>query len=77
MQESVEERHLFIVRLWREATAAQEAAQWRGSVEHPTTHERSYFSQLEQMQTFIERVSGIVKPPPTNDPQPSSSDGEA
>jgi hypothetical protein len=43
--------HLFVVRLWREASGAP--GTWRGSIEHVATRQRRYFSDLDALPSFI------------------------
>jgi hypothetical protein len=49
---SDETRHIFVVRVWREA-GGEQAGQWRGSVEQPATGQRFYFTALEELADFI------------------------
>jgi hypothetical protein len=46
-------RHLFIVRFWREESDSAPGGQWRGSVEHIPTGRRTHFVSLEVLDTFI------------------------
>ncbi len=45
-------RHLFIVRIWREAARAV-PPQWRGSVEHVPSHQQRYFATMRDLTDFI------------------------
>jgi hypothetical protein len=54
---------MFIVRVWHEASAVVPAGQWRGSVEHPATGQRLYFTKLNDMVGFI---SDRMTLPPSN-----------
>ncbi len=53
-----EDRHVFVVRVWREASQANPGGQWRGSVEHVPTGQRIYFASLEALLEFIGRYWG-------------------
>ncbi len=44
---------LFVVRLWWEADDEGIAGEWRGWVEHTSTHERRYFREVENVAAFI------------------------
>ena len=46
-------RHLFIVRFWREDSESAPGGQWRGSVEHIPTGQRVHFVSLDVLNTFI------------------------
>ena len=46
-------RHLFIVRFWREDSEGAPGGQWRGSVEHIPTGQRTHFVALDTLNTFI------------------------
>ena len=48
-------RHVFMVRLWEEASADR-PKQLRGSVEHVRSGRRIYFARLEDMQAFIQQA---------------------
>jgi hypothetical protein len=50
-QRSRRQEHAFIVRVWHEAS--DDAAPWRGSVEHVSTHRRHYFADLSELLDFI------------------------
>ncbi len=53
-----EDRHVFVVRVWREDSQANPGGQWRGSVEHVPTGQRIYFASLEILLEFIGRYWG-------------------
>jgi hypothetical protein len=60
-------RHLFIVRFWREESGSAPSGQWRGSVEHIPTGQRVHFVSLEVLNTFIDQrlngeTTGTPKP---------------
>ncbi len=44
--------HLFIVRIWQEASPARNGP-WRGSVEHVPSSQRFYFASLDDLADFI------------------------
>jgi hypothetical protein len=50
-----EGRHLFIVRFWREDSEGASGGQWRGSVEHVPTGQRTHFVSLDVLDTFISK----------------------
>jgi hypothetical protein len=52
---STEDRHLFIVRIWREDSETASGGQWRGSVEHAPSGERAHFVSLETLNAFINK----------------------
>lgn len=47
------DRHLFVVRVWREESDLPPGGQWRGSVEHMPSGQRVYFASLETLTGFI------------------------
>ena len=54
-----EDRHLFIVRLWREDSQVEPGGQWRGSVEHVPSGRRVHFVSLDVLDSFIsQHLSG-------------------
>ena len=48
-----EDRHLFIVRVWREDSRSTPGGQWRGSVEHVPSGQRIHFVSLETLTEFM------------------------
>jgi hypothetical protein len=50
---SSEDRHLFIVRIWREDSQSAPGGQWRGSVEHVPSGQRIHFVSLETLTEFM------------------------
>jgi hypothetical protein len=48
-----EDRHLFIVRFWREDSQVEPGGQWRGSVEHVPSGRRVHFVSLDVLNEFI------------------------
>jgi hypothetical protein len=48
-------RHLFIVRFWREESEAAPGGQWRGTVEHVPTGQRTHFVSLDVLDAFISK----------------------
>jgi hypothetical protein len=50
---TTDDRHLFIVRLWREDSQLAPGGQWRGSVEHVPSGQRIHFVSLETLMGFI------------------------
>ena len=48
-----EDRHLFIVRVWREDSQAEPGGQWRGSVEHVPSGQRIHFVSLDALMEFM------------------------
>jgi hypothetical protein len=48
-----EDRHLFIVRVWREDSQAEPGGQWRGSVEHVPSGQRIHFVSLDTLTEFM------------------------
>ena len=55
MPNTTDDRHLFIVRFWREDSAAAPGGQWRGSVEHAPSGQRAHFVSLDVLNTFISK----------------------
>jgi hypothetical protein len=49
---SDENRHLFVVRIWREADGTG-TDEWRGMVEHAASAQRIYFATLDDLADFI------------------------
>ncbi|MBN1889851.1 MAG: hypothetical protein JW850_17780 [Thermoflexales bacterium] len=49
---STRAQHVFVVRLWSEATGPA-PAQWRGSVEHIPSGQHLYFAALDDLIDFI------------------------
>ena len=47
------DRHLFIVRLWREDSQAAPGGQWRGSAEHIPSGQRVHFVALDALSQFV------------------------
>ena len=56
----------FIARIWLER-GSTEKAQWRGHVRHVQGEEETYFKNLEAMNKFLERVSGVSGPGSVSD----------
>jgi hypothetical protein len=56
-----EERHLFIVRVWREASQAAPGDQWRGSVEHAPSGQRIHFASLDALTRFMRQFMNSVE----------------
>ncbi len=50
-----DDRHLFVVRVWREESELPPGSQWRGSVEHVPSGQRVYFASLETLTGFIDQ----------------------
>ncbi len=50
-----EDRHLFIVRVWREESQATPGGQWRGSVEHVPSGQRVHFVSLDALTAFVSK----------------------
>jgi hypothetical protein len=48
VRSSDETRHIFVVRVWREA-----GGPWRGAVEHAATGQHLYFASLDEMTDYI------------------------
>lgn len=55
-------QHLFVVRIWQEASSVAPIAQWRGSVEHVTTGQRQFFADLHEIDRFIRQELGLAEP---------------
>jgi hypothetical protein len=53
-----EDRHLFIVRVWREDSQATPGGQWRGSVEHVPSGQRIHFISPEALTEFVRQYWG-------------------
>lgn len=51
----------FIARIWLERGSTEKAF-WRGHVRHVQGEEETYFKNLEAMNSFLERVSGVAGP---------------
>jgi len=47
--------HLFVLRLWREATQPPQT-DWRGSVTHAVTGETRYFRDVAGLYAALERI---------------------
>ena len=58
-----EDRHLFIVRVWHEASELAPGGQWRGSVEHVPSGQRVHFITLEALTEFVGQYWGHDGPP--------------
>jgi len=52
MADEQREEQLFVVRLWHEGSERR-AADWRGYVEHVTSKQRMYFSDLADLNDFL------------------------
>jgi hypothetical protein len=51
--------HSFIVKLWLEAVADEaERAAWHGQITHVPDGERRYFTDLDEIRSFIEPYLG-------------------
>ncbi len=50
-----EDRHLFIVRVWREGSQSAPGGQWRGSVEQVPSGQRIHFVSLDTLTEFISK----------------------
>jgi hypothetical protein len=59
---SPEDRHLFIVRVWREDSPATPGGQWRGSVEHVPSGQRIHFVSLEALNEFMRVYMNVTLP---------------
>jgi hypothetical protein len=53
--DSQPDRHSFIVRVWREASAEIDSSQWRGSIEHVPSGQRIHFVSLDALSEFVSR----------------------
>jgi len=51
----------FIARIWLERGSSGDSV-WRGHVRHVQGEEETYFQDLEAMNEFLERVSGVSWP---------------
>ncbi len=54
--------HLFVVRVWYEAGAADPDA-WRGSIEHTATGARRYFTDFGSLTAFIATETRLPQAP--------------
>ena len=59
---ATDDRHLFIVRVWREDSRVAPGGQWRGSVEHVPSGQRIHFVSLEALTEFVGRYWGCDGP---------------
>ncbi len=57
-----EDRHLFIVRIWREDSQAAPGGQWRGSVEQVPSGQRIHFVSLDALTEFISKFLSTDTP---------------
>ena len=57
-----EDRHLFIVRVWREDSQAAPRGQWRGSVEQVPSGQRIHFVSLDALTEFISKFLNAEPP---------------
>lgn len=48
-----EDRHLFVVRIWREDSQVGPGGQWRGSVEHVPSGQRIHFVSPDALTEFV------------------------
>ena len=55
---ATDDRHLFIVRVWREDSRVAPGGQWRGSVEHVPSGQRIHFVSLEALTEFVSQYWG-------------------
>jgi hypothetical protein len=55
MDTSGRPEHLFVVRVWQEPSVAAPPGQWRGSVEHVPSGQRTYFVSLHELNEFMLR----------------------
>ena len=62
LQNETVDRHLFIVRLWREESQATAGGQWRGSVEHVPSGQRIHFISLDALTAFIGKQLDVDSP---------------
>jgi hypothetical protein len=50
----MEERHIFIVRIWCEPRDMLQASlHWRGLIEHPMSSNKHYFDELGDIPLFV------------------------
>jgi hypothetical protein len=54
-------RGSFVARIWLEGDENGEPT-WRGHIQHVQGRQETYFQNLEEMNAFIERVSGVAGP---------------
>lgn len=52
--------HVFLVRLWCEASTERGACGWRGSAHHAASGRRFYFSSLAQLKQYLHDELGII-----------------
>jgi hypothetical protein len=66
MNESGEERHSFIVKVWLEAQEGEsrdEISLWRGRVTHVPSGLYYYFQDVDEIAHFIRSYLGVMKKP--------------
>jgi len=51
----------FVARIWLEGHPGVEPI-WRGHIQHIQGSQEAYFHSLDQMQAFLERISGVPLP---------------
>jgi hypothetical protein len=59
----------FLISLWSESGSLDEAAapgEWRGSIEHLSTHRRRYFTELSELIAFLSVYVERVQPRDTD-----------
>jgi len=60
-----DDRHSFVVRIWREAADGQAGTvAWRGTVDHVGSGARLYFYDLEAIARFVREQVGLHKQHP-------------
>lgn len=55
-------RHLFIVRVWREDGQPELGGQWRGSIEHVPSGQRIHFVSLATLTEFMQAYMSAALP---------------
>jgi hypothetical protein len=63
---------MFLVELWREPSALDTRAGWRGIVKHLAHEDEHYIAEMSDITTFIARCAEAVAPSPD---VKSSADG--
>lgn len=63
----------FVVRIWREK---DDAADWRGWVQHAGTGQETYVRDLDELLAFLEGRAGRLSDPPSNPGAPVLSVAE-
>ncbi len=58
----------FVARIWLERSSNGKPI-WRGHVRHVQGEQETYFQNLDGMNEFLEKISGVSGPVPLADPR--------